>query len=157
MRNIKLLMVLERKNYFILCVLLTISMAILYPYIQSLGNLEEWFMTITPPNFILYIVFSVLFGVAMTLQIYNIKEIKMCQLRTVESSIASVVAEFFVVQCPVCISFLTLFLPATAIALLTLYNVYISLFAVVLLIVTIYLLGGFKTEKKKKSKRKSKR
>jgi uncharacterized membrane protein YhaH (DUF805 family) len=158
MRTIKLLKVLGRKNYFIMCILSTITMAFLYPYIQSLGNLESWFKLISPLNFALYVLFSVLFGVTVTLHIYNIREIKVCQLRAFESGVLGVVIGFFVSQCPVCVSFLTLFLPATAVVILTLYNTYLNILAIILLLITIYLLGGLEKENKKmKNFKKSKK
>jgi len=140
---IKLLDIIKRKKYFFMWLSSTLLMMVFYPYVQSLGKVESWLKTINTVNMSLCIIFSAIFGITVMLQIYNNREVRKCHIHAIGENILGVVG-FFVNQCPICVSFISLFFLATSILMITTYSIYIFLLAIILLLPTTYIFGGSK-------------
>lgn len=143
----KLLNVLKIKKYLALAILLSVLMFSIYVYTQVLfivENIDLWFSTVPLLNLILFIAFSGIFGMAMSYQVYLWKQPKTCSIKQSTPGAAGTLMSFLVVQCPACASLGALFLPVSAIAVLTVLSVPITLLSISLLLFTIFRLGGFK-------------
>ena len=148
----KIISILKKRNYAIIAIVSAISMALIYPYLQvalngGFYNYFFWFEIILNQsilNFILYLLFSILFGLVVSLNIYNWKN-KTCSIRgsTGSLGLGSILA-IFTSQCSACVSLATLFLPLSAISLLVKYNTFFNLISIGILLFSIYLVGGFK-------------
>jgi hypothetical protein len=154
----KIFRILQNKKYLAIMVVSSLAVSVLFPIIQSLANgglqnLDLWFEVIPPINLILLIVFSLLFGMLLALQIYNLK-IKTCSTNKKATSASSSGIGAFIAMvvpaCPACISLATFFLPAaTAISFgyfVVKFDVLLLLFSISLLVLGLFLLGGFKKE-----------
>ncbi len=145
---IKLLDVLKKKTHLSIFIVATIAMLFTYPYIQSLGLIEIWFLLITPLNLVLYIIFSVLFGLVLSMQIYVMRQPKTCSISgrvgsAGSGAVGSFIA-FITVACPACFSFISLFLPFGAIAFIATYNTILLVLSLFVMVLALYLLGSFK-------------
>ncbi len=156
MNNVKILKVLRKRNYTLLALFSSITVLLIYPAIQvyttgGLQNYNVWFEAIPIFNLTVFILFGILFGPLLALQIYNRKNAT-CSLekRRIGASSGGVGAliAFFVPACPACLSIATFILP-TASALsftqfISKYGVYLLIVSVGLMILGIYLQDGFK-------------
>lgn len=135
-------------------------MLILYPVLQTLAtgsihNIDLWFKIIPKQNLLLLILFSLLFGLLMTMQIYNLKD-KTCSIKhkTASASTGSIgaIIAFLVPACPACLSLATLIIPATLalpfVQFVTRFNTQLLILSILLTLAGIYLLGGFKNNLK---------
>jgi hypothetical protein len=148
----KVIQVLKKKKYGLIALVGTILMLIVYPFLQVLlnggfHNYFFWFELIlkeAPLNFVLYIIFSGLFGVVTSLNIYNWKH-RTCDIKGSAGTggIGTILA-IFTSQCSACFSLATVFLPTVAVGALVVYNTLFNLISVGLMVVAIHLLGGFK-------------
>ncbi|MBI4176605.1 MAG: hypothetical protein HY518_05345 [Candidatus Aenigmarchaeota archaeon] len=137
--------ILKTKAYGPIAAVSAAIMLIAYPYAQTLGyNIDLWFEIITPFNLALYMIFSALFGILLSLQIYNLRQPKACRLKSAGSGAAGSFISFMAIQCPGCISIASLFLPIATTTVLAIYNIWITLAGIGLLVIGLYLLGGFK-------------
>lgn len=139
----KLTEALKNRLYFSLAVVFAILMGTFYPYIQSLGNIDIWFQNVSPLNFILYIVFSVLFGVLVSFHIYRIREHKVRNAKSLCSGVSGSLIGFLFGYCTGCVSLISLILPFSAVAFLAAYSLLFTLIGVLLLLFSLYLLHGF--------------
>ncbi|MBI4173380.1 MAG: hypothetical protein HY519_01545 [Candidatus Aenigmarchaeota archaeon] len=141
-----ILQVLRQKNYLALAALASAFMLFIYPYSQTLGNnIDLWFEIIQPANLVLYLAFAGLFGPFFALQVYNLRQPKVCNVKgSASAGFASSVLGFFAIQCPGCISFASLFLPLSATTFLAANNVVITAASVLLLVLGMHLLGAFR-------------
>ncbi len=153
MTGMKLLEVLKKHSYLALAVSSSIIFAIIYVYTQLLGIIENfgvWLATIPPENGFLFIVFSVLFGITLSFQVYNWGQPKTCALnkkvKGAGSSGIGIFAFFFVSQCPACASLGAIFLPLSVSVFLTQYSLLITLISIGLLLFTLNYLGAFREE-----------
>lgn len=153
----KIFQIIKNKKYAATAFFSALAMLITYPLIQTLAvgvnNLDVWIADTKPINLILYVIFSIVFGIFFAIQIFNLKQ-KTCSIgekitSATSGSIASLVA-ILVPQCPACVSLVTLFLPASSALVLggffVKYNTLLISTSILLLILGIYLLGGFKRE-----------
>jgi hypothetical protein len=139
----KVVEMLKDRLYFSLAVIFAFLMGILYPYIQSFGNIGFWFQNIAFPNFVLYLIFSILFGIFVSFHIHNIREHKVCNVKSLSSGLSGSVLGFLVGQCLVCGSFVPFFIPLSGVILLTLYAPIFIIVSILLLVLSIYLSHGF--------------
>ena len=142
----KILEVLRIPRYAIIAVLATIGMIGVYAFTQVLfivENLDLWFTVIPLQNLILFLVFSGLFGITLSYQIYMWKQPKTCSLKkkSAPGTIGTMIS-FLVVQCPACASLGALFLPLSAISLLTTFSIWITVGSIALVLFTLIRLGG---------------
>ncbi len=149
----KITSVLKKLDYFALAIISTIIFIVIYIYTQLLGiieNFDVWLATIPPENGFLFTVFSVLFGITLSFQIYNWRQPKTCALndkvKGAGSSGVGTLALFFVSQCPACASLGAIFLPLSVSVFLTQYSLPITLISIALLLFTLNYLGAFRKE-----------
>ena len=162
---IKSIKVLKEKKYMLIFIASTLLMLVTYPYLQVLrqggfSNYFYWFQMlwkISPINFILYIIFSILFGVVISLVIHNWKDSKVCNIRGSSSGGISSLLALSVSQCSTCLPFASLFLPATAVGFISVNNTLINFIIVGLLIYSIYSMGGFNNQDNGNTKIRKKR
>lgn len=147
----KIIEVIKIKQYFAIAVVIAFIFSSIYVYTQVLGivaNIDVWLSNIPLENAILFIIFSALFGVTMSFQIYNWKQQpKVCAISGKATgggvSGAATFIGLMVAQCPACASFGTLFLPVSAIVFIGQNTLIINLLSIGLLLFTINYLGGF--------------
>ncbi|MBI4020021.1 MAG: hypothetical protein HY367_01705 [Candidatus Aenigmarchaeota archaeon] len=148
MAVILIINVLKTGKYGAIALVSSALMLVVYPYVQTLGtNIDLWFVVITPLNMALYVIFSALFGPLLALQAYNLKQPKACKIKSGGSGVFSSVISFSAIQCPGCVSAVSLFLPISATTFLATYNAWLTLASIALLLAGIYFLGGFKKNK----------
>lgn len=147
----KLLNVLSQAKYAAISVVSAAVMAVVYIYTQVLGNphnISVWFATIPPTNLLLFLAFTVIFGITFSFQVYNWLQPKTCTINQKVGAAGSTgigtTGLFLVAQCPACASLGSLFLPLSALTFLTEFSWLINLAGIGLLIFTINYLGGFK-------------
>ncbi|GEM_PF-1718738 len=151
----KLLTVLRNPNYFLLALIAALASLLLYTYLHLLGiieNLGVWMASIPLLNGILLVIFSALFGAALSYQIFVWQEPNVCsahkKIKSGATTSIGTIAGFLVAQCPACASFTSLLLPASAAGFFLEYSVPLSVLSILLLIFTLHYLGAFqKTEK----------
>jgi len=152
--NMKLIEVLKKKKYGSIAALAATGMALIYPYIQvllngGLYNYFFWFEVIfgeSVLNFVLYLIFSALFGIVVALNVHNWKN-PTCSIKKGIGSggVGSTIA-ILTSQCSACLSIASLFLPVAAVGALTVYNTIFNFISIAILLIAIYLLGGFKRQ-----------
>ena len=148
--------VLKNKKYRWLAIISGLITLIVFPLLQvqasgGLQNLDLWFEVIPIHNLILVAIFSLLFGVFLSFQVFNLKS-KICDARKKVTSATgggfAAILGVSVPACPACISIATLFLPASAGIVVTgffsKYSSYLLGGSILMLLGGIYLLGGFK-------------
>jgi len=148
----KVIEVLKTRRYGLIALLLAAAMALVYPYLQvalsgGLYNYVFWFEVILSQsvlNFVLYLAFSALFGVVVSLNIYNWKH-RTCSVKggIGSGSVGSILA-IFTSQCSACVSLATLFLPVAAVGALSLYSTAFNFISIGILLLAIYMTGGFR-------------
>jgi hypothetical protein len=138
-------------KYLVLAVVSSLPMSIIYIYTQVLGivqNIDLWLTVIPWYNAILFVIFTALFGVTLSFQIYTWQQPKVCspneKVKGMGTSSGATFGLFFVAQCPACASLGALFLPVSVMGVLTQFGWLINLLGIGLLLYTINYLGGFK-------------
>ncbi|MBI4019829.1 MAG: hypothetical protein HY367_00740 [Candidatus Aenigmarchaeota archaeon] len=145
----KLGTILRKKMYGTISAISTLAMLAAVPIVQSipngLNNIDLWFKLISPLNFALYVLFSITFGLMLSLQVYNLREVKSCPIK--RSASAGGVATFmgFIISaCPACISLASFFLPLGAALALEANSPLVYLASILLMLLGVHLLGGFR-------------
>lgn len=151
MQEFKIVRVLKQPFYLLVAVGSAILMSILYVYTQVLGNVHNvdvWLAVIPWYNAVLTFLFTVLFGITFSFQVYNWRQPKTCSIeqkvKGAGSTSIGTIGLFLVAQCPACASLGALFLPLSAVIFLAEYSWLINLAGIGLLLFTVYHLGGFK-------------
>lgn len=154
MNNMKFIEVLKNKKYGMIATVSAIAMVIIYPYTQvalngGFYNYFFWFEVLLMEsilNTIFYITFSILFGVVISLSLYNWQH-KTCSVKgSVSSGGFASVLGIATSQCSACLSLASLFLPISAVGLLTQFNWVFNIISIGILLFSIRLMGGFKRE-----------
>lgn len=134
-------------------IIATIAVAIVLPVIQTgffQNSFESWYLTLlkSPLNSSLYVAFSLLFGSLISLQIYNVdKKCKECSTKAGKrTGFFGVVVGSLIGICPACIGLLGLILPLGTSLTITRYGWAFMLVAIGIMILSVYLVGGFKKE-----------
>jgi len=150
----KLIEILKIRKYGIISLASAVAMLLVYPYLQvalngGIYNYFFWFEVIVSEsvlNLILYVIFSALFGMVVGLNAYNWKN-RTCSLKgsAGTSGLGGMLA-IFTSQCSACLSLASLVLPTVAVGALTLYNTAFNFLSISILVIAIYLLGGFRKE-----------
>jgi len=154
----KIFKILRIRKYLVIAISSSLAMLTFYPLIQTLAtgglqNLDLWFSVIPKTNLIIVFIFSILFGLLLTLQIYNFS-LKTCSVKAKSASASSggigAFLGILVPACPACISIATFILPAAVgiqfVQTIVKFNTIILLISIVLMILGILILGGFKDE-----------
>lgn len=147
-----ILSILKTRKYGLIAAITAAAMLLVYPYIQvilngGLYNYLFWFEVILEQsilNFILYITFSILFGIVMSIIIYNWKNRKCNVKGSVGVGGAGGTLAILTSQCSACISLASLFLPIGAVATLAIYNTALNFVSIGALLLAIYLMKGFR-------------
>ena len=110
---------------------------------------EIWFRDLyqKPLNSILYIVFSILFGIFISMYLYSRNKCTKCDLKTTYHSSSGFVGSFLGFMlgvCPACFSFVGFLLPLSTSIFLTTYTPFFTLLSIAIIIFSINKLGGFK-------------
>ncbi|HIJ97652.1 TPA: hypothetical protein H1009_01040 [archaeon] len=142
----KLFKILSERKYFLAAILSSIIMLVAFPLFQSLGNPQIWFTFIKPLNFALYLVFSILFGITLSVQYYSFKHKQQsCEIKSASAN-AGTVLGLFAFQCPACVPVLAQALGLGAVTFLSVYKTQLILIGIGLMLVSLYLLGAFKPD-----------
>jgi hypothetical protein len=148
----KIMKILKIREYLLIAIISSLAIGLFYPYLQvvlngGFYNYFFWFEAILNEsilNFILYLAFSALFGVVVSLSVYNWKN-KTCSIKgSVGSGGFGSLLALFTSQCSACLSLASLILPISAVGALTIYNTVFNFISVGLLVIAVHLLGGFK-------------
>ena len=135
----------------LLVVALAVVMFFITPLIQSLNTslaFEIWFRDLyqKPLNSILYIIFSVLFGMFMTLYLYSRNSCIDCKTSKVtKSGIAGTLLGFMIGVCPACFSFIGFLVPLSASLFLTAFAPIFMTASIAIILYSIFRVGGFKS------------
>jgi len=131
---------------------LAITMFFITPIVQSFSTslaFEIWFRDLyqKPLNSILYIIFSMLFGIFILMYLYSRRnKCIRCDLKPTHSTSGFVGSflGFMLGVCPACFSFVGFLLPLSTSILLTTYTPFFTLLSIAIIIFSINKLGGFK-------------
>jgi hypothetical protein len=149
--NITLLNAIKEKPF--IAIGLAITMFFITPIVQSFNTslaFEIWFRDLyqKPLNSILYIVFSILFGMFISMYLYSRRNsCTSCDLKTTTrytSGFIGSVLGFMLGVCPACFSFVGFLLPLSTSIFLATYTPLFTLLSIAIIIFSINKLGGFK-------------
>ena len=152
----RILNILHGKKYLAIAIASFVGLLLVYIGTQlwavgGVQNLGVWFQVIPKINLALLVISSALFGVLVSLQIYNFRT-KTCSIRSkaigTSTGGAAAIMTLLVPSCPACLSLATIILPAagaiSAGQFLVKYNTLLLLLGIGLLMFALVLLGAFK-------------
>ncbi len=128
-----------------------IGVFLLLPIIQLLITplaFEIWYKTLLdrPLNSILYIIYSGMFGVLVSLYIYSKNKCMDCRKEDVSAGFGGGALGFILGVCPACFSLVGVLIPLGTSIFLTRYSPAFTTLALGTIVFSIYRLGGFKTK-----------
>jgi len=145
---------LKMKKYLGIAILAALGIGLFLPLIQTgldPNNVLAWYLALVqkPFNTGLYVSFSILFGLLISLQLYNNEICKTCKIDKASKKAQGVggfgaVLGFAVGVCPACLGVIALLLPLSVSITLTNYSWVFTGIAIIIMIVSLYLLGGFR-------------
>ena len=146
----KLFEVLKIKKYLAISIISAAFMIFFYPFIQVrgiIGTIDIWFANISTLNLILFLIFVVLFGLNLSLFLYN-RSRKICTNNTKKvlgGTSLGTVFSFIVGVCPACTGFAGLIgIPLSVSLVMVRYNTLLISITIGLLLLSIYFSEGFK-------------
>lgn len=127
------------------------GMFFLLPVLQLINTplaFDIWFLDLyqKPLNSILYIAFSVLFGMFISLYLYARNKCLDCRPEKARAGFAGSVVGFMVGVCPACFSFIGVLLPLGPTIFLTSYSPIFTGISIAIVLFSIYKLGGLKRQ-----------
>ena len=135
----------------LIAIISSIAIFFLLPIIQSITTplaFEIWFMDIVnkPLNSALYIIFSILFGMYVSLYVYSKRNvcIECNSMNANKTGLIGSALGFLIGVCPACFSFIAFLLPLGSSIFLSLYSPLFTLIAIAVIAYSIYRFGGFK-------------
>ena len=144
----KIAKVLVMPKYSAIAAVSSLLFVAAYVYIQVLGILDNflfWFTAVPAANLTVFIAFSVLFGTAISYQAYLRSLPKTCSLKESATATSSLgIAGLFISACPACASLGIFLLPASALAFIANYVIYLNLAGIAALLFVLNYLGGFR-------------
>ena len=149
MKEILLVKVIKEKP--LLVVALAVVMFFVTPIMQSFNTslaFEIWFRDLyqKPWNSVLYIIFSVLFGVFITLYLYSRNRCIDCKTsKATKSGITGTLLGFMIGVCPACFSFIGFLVPLSASIFLTTFAPKFMTASIAIILYSIHRVGGFKS------------
>jgi hypothetical protein len=134
---------------------LAIAIFFITPIIQSFSTslaFEIWFRDLyqKPLNSFLYIVFSILFGLFISMYLYSQHKCTTCNTKTNSHSASGFIGSvlgFLLGVCPACFSFVGFLLPLSTSIFLSTYTPFFTLLSIAIIIFSINKLEGFKKVK----------
>ncbi len=149
MKEILLVKVIKEKP--LLVVALAVVMFFVTPIMQTFNTslaFEIWFRDLyqKPWTSVLYIIFSVLFGMFITLYLYSRNRCIDCKTsKATKSGIAGTLLGFMIGVCPACFSFIGFLFPLSASIFLTAFAPIFMTASIAIILYSIYRLNGFKS------------
>ncbi len=121
----------------------------LFPSIQLITTplaFDIWFRDLSqkPLNSILYFIFSILFGMFISLFLYTRNKCFDCGTERAGSGFVGSILGFIFGVCPACFSFVGLLLPLGPSLFLTTYSPLFTILSISIIAFSIFKLGGFK-------------
>ena len=146
----KILELVHDKKYLFLAVFFSVFMAFLYPFVQvlpqGLNNFWFWFTILTPVSFILYIIYSLLFGITFSFIILGYRH-KICSVSKSSgakfSGTLGTAITIILPQCGACISLAAIFLPLSVVSLFLRYKIEVMAVSIALLVFSLWISGAF--------------
>ena len=126
-----------------------IGVFLLVPVIQLLITplaFEIWYKTLLARtlNSVLYIIFSGMFGILVSLYTYSKNKCIDCKKGGVSAGLGGATLGFVLGICPACFSIIGVLIPLGTSIFLTTYSPAFTSFAIGTIVFSIYRLGGFK-------------
>ena len=126
-----------------------IGIFLLVPVIQLAVTplaFEIWYRTLIdrPLNSILYIIFSAMFGMLISLYLYAKNKCLDCKKSDVNAGFGGATLGFVLGVCPACFSLIGVVLPLSGGILLTQYAPAFTSLSILIILFSIHKLGGFK-------------
>jgi hypothetical protein len=143
------------RRRFLIAIISSLGIFLLTPVIQLINTplaFEIWFLDILtkPVNSLLYIIFSILFGMFISLYMYVKRDICIdCERVDIKASnantgILGTVIGFIIGVCPACFSLIGVLLPLGVSITLSAYSSYFTLLSIAIILFSIFKLGGVK-------------
>lgn len=128
-----------------------IIMFFITPIIQSINSplaLEIWFRDLLqkPTSAMMYGFFSILFGIFISLYLYNRSKCFDCKKEDTRPGFAGSTLGFVLGVCPACFSFIGFLLPLGTSIFLTTYSYMFIGLSIAIILFSIFKLGGFRKE-----------
>lgn len=147
----KIFSMIKTSKYGAVALISSVLMLLIYPFLQvvlngGFYNYFFWFEMILSQsvlNFVLYLLFSGLFGIVVSLVYHNYRKGTCNVRRGAGSGGAGSLLAILIPQCSACLSLAVLFLPIGAVAMFGTYSTVLNLISLGLLVLSIHLLGGF--------------
>lgn len=135
------------KNKPAVAVLAAAGMFFLLPALQLINTplaFDIWFLDLyqKPLNSILYIAFSILFGMFISLYLYSRNKCFDCKPEKARTGFAGSVVGFMIGVCPACFSFIGVLLPLGPTVFLTSYSPIFTGISIAIVLFSIHKLGG---------------
>lgn len=135
------------KNKPAVVALAAAGMFFLLPALQLINTplaFDIWFLDLyqKPLNSILYIAFSVLFGMFISLYLHTRNKCFDCKPEKARTGFAGSIVGFMVGVCPACFSFIGVLLPLGPTIFLTSYSPIFTGISIAIVLFSIYKLGG---------------
>lgn len=134
-----------------IAVMSAVGIFFLLPLIQLINTplaFDIWFLDLQqkPASSILYIAFSILFGMFISLYLFTRNKCLDCKPEKggAKTGFAGSVIGFMVGVCPACFSFIGVLLPLGPTLFLTSYSPVFTGISIAIILFSIYKLGGFK-------------
>lgn len=124
----------------------------LLPLIQMINTplaFDIWFRDLQqkPLNSTLYVAFSILFGMFISLYLFTRNKCFDCKAENARTGFVGSVVGFIMGVCPACFSFIGVLLPLGPTLFLTTYSPVFTAISIAIVMFSVYKLGGFrKTE-----------
>ncbi|TSC75535.1 MAG: hypothetical protein G01um101430_377 [Parcubacteria group bacterium Gr01-1014_30] len=141
---------LKEPKYLALAVVFAVLVMSLYAFLQVLpqgvNNFWFWFTLLTPLAWLLYVVYGILFGVTLSFFIWQRVKKNYPSSKAVKGGLLGALGGVLGTTAPVCSACLpwaVLLLPASLAFPFVQYNSLIMTFSIGLLILALWLLGGF--------------
>jgi len=130
-------------------ILSAMGIFLLVPVIQSINTplaFEIWYKTLLdrPVNSVLYIAFSVMFGMLVSLYSYSKNKCVDCKKSDINAGFGGAALGFALGVCPACFSLIGVLLPLGGSIFLTAYSPAFTALAIGIIIFSLFRLGGFR-------------
>lgn len=127
----------------------SVGIFLLVPVIQSINTtlaFEIWYKTLLdrPLNSILYIAFSVMFGMLISLYSYSKNKCIDCKKKGINVGFGGAALGFVLGICPACFSLIGVLLPLGGSIFLTRYAPIFTVLSIAIILFSIQKLGGFR-------------
>ncbi len=144
----KIILFQATKEKPIIAIIAAIGIFFLTPLIQSISTslaFDIWFLDIAqkPLSSIPYVVFSVLFGMFISLYLYSKNKCIDCK-SSVKAGFGGSTLGFVLGVCPACFSFIGFLLPLSGSIFLTTYSPLFMLLAIGIILFSIHKMSGFR-------------